>query len=208
MPARLSIVPFASVILLLLAAACTDSPPPVSRSVALPEGGETFAPDALACAQTRAHTAKDTSPCEGTAAPPAQDGARLGAGDYADAGSSALAAASGLSELNPAYAAIGPAAPVAMLGLKYGGKAALIDMGLPAGDVNRVVEAVGMAGGCSNLSLVAGAAAPPALALGAVCGVLYNDAVAKRQARKDVRYLTFEDGDWVLEGQNSAKDRP
>ncbi|WP_068111868.1 hypothetical protein [Tropicimonas marinistellae] len=197
-------------LLSLVACAAPDADTSVSRSTsrieaAAPAPHQEYLPPGQRCTQAQTRAPEDAdgkkarTPCtSGQNGTKPAAGARLGIGDFSDAGASALAAASGLTELNPAYASFGPAAPVAMLGLKCAGKQLLTNAGLPAHEVNRSVESVGMLGGCYNLMLVAGAAAPPAAAVGAACGLVYNDLLKKRQRQANTRYLEFRDGEWRL----------
>lgn len=102
---------------------------------------------------------------------------RLAAPDFADSATTAIGLAQpGIVEANPLLAAAGPAAPVVGLAAKYAIKQALIDGGMSAERANRSVETGSAVAACANVATIAGAAAPPALALGALCGAAYAEA--------------------------------
>lgn len=113
--------------------------------------------------------------------PAKKSGARLGAGDFADAGTTVVGLSMGFAEANPLLASAGPAAPLAALGVKYGLKYGLIKAGGNPDFVNRRVEAIGMLAACANIATISGAAAPPAILLGVGCGVAYDRQVKRIQ---------------------------
>ncbi len=114
-----------------------------------------------------------TAPLPPGAAPDA--GARVGYGDLADAGTTAVGLAAGFTEANPALAWAGPATPLVMLGAKYALKDALIKSGGDPAEVNLTVESVSMGAACANVAILA-SAVPVAAAAGALaCGIAYYE---------------------------------
>lgn len=130
------------------------------------------------------------------------EGARIGAADVADAGTTAAGLAAGFAEANPLFAAAGPAAPLVVLGAKPLAKQAAIASGSHPRDANRIVEAASLTAACANLATMAGVTGAAtggaglliALPVGALCGAAYMDAVpahAKYFARRpDTRHPT------------------
>lgn len=108
---------------------------------------------------------------------------RLAAPDFADGATTALGLAQpGIVEANPLLAWSGPAAPVVGLAAKYAIKQALVDGGMSAERANRSVETGSTFAACANIATIAGAAAPPALALGVICGAAYAEATGPEDA--------------------------
>lgn len=85
--------------------------------------------------------------------------ARLEGGDYADAATTAAVIASpALVELNPLVQSSNPVVGAAtLLGLRYAGKAALIQAGYDPDLVNSRFASAGWAVACWNAALLAGA---------------------------------------------------
>lgn len=104
---------------------------------------------------------------------PGIHGPRIASPDLADAGTTAVAMSSGLTETNVLAASAGPAAPVALLVLKFGAKAALIKAGVKPKAANHGVETMSALGACANIMTIAGAAPPAALLGGMICAVAY-----------------------------------
>ncbi len=116
--------------------------------------------------------------------PPASRGAepRLAAPDFADSATTAIGLARpGIVEANPLLAWSGPAAPVVGLAAKYAIKQALVDGGMSPERANRSVETGSTFAACANVATIAGAAAPPALALGMICGAAYAEATRPKE---------------------------
>lgn len=100
---------------------------------------------------------------------------RLAPADIGDMGTTAVGVWSGVAtEANPLFAWSGDAVPFVGLGMKYGLKKALVATGSNAFEANLAVETGGAVGTCANIATLAGAAAPPALAVGVLCGVLFR----------------------------------
>jgi len=116
--------------------------------------------------------------------PPASRNAepRLAAPDFADSATTAIGLTRpGIVEANPLLAWSGPAAPVVGLAAKYAIKQALVGGGMAPDRANRSVETGSTFAACANVATIAGAAAPPALALGALCGAVYAGATRTRE---------------------------
>jgi hypothetical protein len=115
--------------------------------------------------------------------PVTQDRARIGAADLADGATTAIGLAQpGIVEANPLFAWAGPAAPVVGIAGKYAVKTVLIENGMAPAAANRAVETGSAFAACANVATIAGAAAPPALALGIACGALYSEATKAASA--------------------------
>jgi len=107
---------------------------------------------------------------------------RLAAPDFADSATTAVGLAQpGIVEANPLLAWSGPAAPVVGLAAKYAIKQALVDGGIAPDRANRSVETGSTFAACANVATIAGAAAPPALALGLMCGAAYAEATRPKE---------------------------
>lgn len=102
--------------------------------------------------------------------------AELTGGDYADAATTAVGLSQGFVEANPVLAGGGAATPILALGVKYVLKDGLIQAGYDEEEVNNTFDAVGWAGACSNIAVIAGATGGAGIALGLMCGaVAYGD---------------------------------
>lgn len=95
----------------------------------------------------------------------------LRSGDYADAATTAAVIASpALVELNPLVQSSNPIVGAAtLLGLKYAGKAALIEAGYDPELVNSRIASAGWAAACWNASLLAGATTGVGIAGALLC---------------------------------------
>ena len=110
----------------------------------------------------------------------------ISAGDVGDATTTAAGLWSDVAhEANPALAPFGDAVPLVLIPVKLGTKHALTKIGKRPAEANLAVNAGGIFATCSNIATLASMAAPPAIALGAFCGVVYYDI-----ARDDYREKT------------------
>jgi hypothetical protein len=137
--------------------------------------------------------------CSGTppAGPmaPVSDDARIGVGDLADAGTTAIGLASGFAEANPAVAFAGPATPLLLIGGKYVLKEVMIAEGMDPYIANTTVESVGMGAACANIAIMAAAAGPAAAVAAVGCGIAY---AAYQNEQRDAA---------VLSAQNAGADK-
>lgn len=102
--------------------------------------------------------------------------AELGAGDYADAGTTAVGVSMGLTEANPIIGAAGnAAAPIVALGAKLIVKDALIQAGHDPKEVNRSMNNVSAGYACANVATIAAVALPAALLMGGACYVIAEE---------------------------------
>lgn len=96
----------------------------------------------------------------------------LGAGDYADALTTAYGLAQdGIVEANPLLSGFGSATPLAAIGAKYAIKQMLISSGFRVPQVTATTESVSWGAACSNLLVISGAAPPAAGIVGLFCAM-------------------------------------
>lgn len=136
---------------------------------------------------------RDNSQYHWVGTPPVQhrmDTVGLGLADLGDAGSTAAALASGATELNPALAATGGAAPLVALPLKYAVKRGMVASGATPARANLSVGTGGMVGTCANIAGLAGVHPVAAVAVGVTCGAIYNN--KKRKAYEQATNRTVD----------------
>jgi hypothetical protein len=110
------------------------------------------------------------------------EGVRLGPADFGDMGTTAAGVWSGVAEeANPLFAWSGDAVPFVGLAGKWGLKKLFVATGSNAFEANLSVETGGAVGTCANIATLAGAAAPPALAIGVACGLIYRSEAIRKE---------------------------
>lgn len=108
------------------------------------------------------------------------DRIRVGPGDWADTGTTAIGIWGGkFVEGNSILASTGNAAPLVMPPLKYAGKHGLVALGFTPREANKTMESVGMGAACWNVSLLAGATTGIGAGLALGCGYLYYQGIDK-----------------------------
>lgn len=111
-----------------------------------------------------------------TATTATADGARIGAGDVADAVTThMILQAPDLIEGTPMLAAMGPAAPVYMIAGKYAVKAVAIKAGVDPEFANVTIEKFGAFGAANNIALLAGANPALAPVIGVAAALAYGE---------------------------------
>ena len=106
---------------------------------------------------------------------------RVGAGDIADAASTAVGLSQGFVEANPLFSGAGSAAPVVGLVSKVLFKKLLVLTGSTPAQANIIVETGGWVGGCANFVTVAAKAKPVvAIVVGLTCGVIAHRQLVKQ----------------------------
>lgn len=129
-------------------------------------------------------------PVEGARVEHRLDRVRLGFGDYADSATTAYGLWTNVAEeANPIFAPFGDAVPLLALPAKYGIKKLIVSGGTTPARANVTVEALGTLAACANIATVSGAAAPPALVLGVICGAIYNNTMQKNYEAETGRTL-------------------
>ncbi|WP_027234242.1 hypothetical protein [Leisingera caerulea] len=127
-----------------------------------------------------ARQSASAKPVEGARVEHRLDRVRLGFGDYADSATTAYGLWTNVAEeANPIFAPFGDAVPLLALPAKYGLKKLIVSGGATPARANVSVEAVGTLAACANIATISGAAVAPALVLGVVCGVIYNNSLQK-----------------------------
>lgn len=120
-------------------------------------------------------SAPQASPAEGI------NKVRLGAGDIADAASTAAGLSQGFVEATPLFSGAGNAAPVVGLVSKVLFKKLLVLTGSTPAQANIIVETGGWVGGCANFVTVAVKAKPAvAIVVGLTCGVIAHKQLVKQ----------------------------
>lgn len=104
---------------------------------------------------------------------PGTHGPRIGIADGADAGTTAVAMATGATETNLIAASAGPLTPVALIALKYGVKASLIKAGVAPRKANHSVETLSVLGAGANIITIAGGPLGLAIGGGLIWAVCY-----------------------------------
>ncbi len=105
---------------------------------------------------------------------------RVGAGDIADAASTAIGLSQGFVEANPLFSGAGSAVPVVGLVSKVLFKKLLVLTGSTPAQANIIVETGGWVGGCANFVTVAAKAKPAvAIAVGLTCGLIAHHQLVK-----------------------------
>lgn len=100
------------------------------------------------------------------------NGAELRGGDYADAGTTALALSLGHAELNPLVASGSVAGPISLLAIKYLTKAAMIELIDDAELTNHFIGSSGWGAACANATTLIGVATPLSIGVGVGCFLL------------------------------------
>lgn len=120
--------------------------------------------------------------------------AKLESGDYADAATTSMGlATTGLAEMNPLVPGDPVVGAAVLLGLKYGGKRALIEAGHDPDTVNAGISSAGWGAACWNATLLGGGPTPVGATAAAACGL------ASWELSKPPRVLVAVPADIVVE---------